>query len=338
MHSPSRGRPLRALCLILGILSQRCAAAPADDLAVTGEIRGQDGAFDFAAVDPALGALYVAREDGVMRVDLATRQVTSTFVPGNKVHAVIPLPDGRLLSTNGETNTITLADARTGAVLATLPAGRNPDAAIRDPATGLVFVMNGDDGTVTVVDPAGPAVSQITIGGTLKSAAADGAGRLYVAVKDSRRIAVLDIAQRKPVAAYPLPDCEDPSGLALDPANRILLAACKNQKAVAVRADDGAVVASLEIDRVPHAVLFDSDRKLFFVPCARDATMIAIAANDGRPTVLRKIPTAIGARTGALDPRSGALYLPAADYSIGFGGITQKAGTFRILVVGAPHG
>lgn len=189
MHSLSRGRPLLALCLILGTLSQRCAASPADDLAVTGEIRGQDGAFDFAAVDPVLGALYVAREDGVMRVDLATRQATSTFVPGNKVHAVIPLPDGRLLSTNDETNTITLADARTGAVLATLPAGHNPDAAIRDPAT-----------------------------------------------------------------------------------------------------------------------------------------------------VLRKIPTAIGARTGALDPRSGALYLPAADYSIGFGGITQKAGTFRILVVGVSHG
>jgi len=218
-----------------------------------------------------------------------------------------------------------------------LPAGRNPDDAVRDPATGLVFVMNGDDGSVSVVDPAGPSVSRIEIGGMLKSAVADGAGRLYVAIKDSRRIAVLDIAQRKPVAAYPLPDCEDPSGLALDPASRILLVACKNQKAVAVRADDGAVITSLEIDRVPHAVLFDPDRKLFFVPCARDATMIAIAANDGRPAVLRKIPTAIGARTGALDPRSGQLYLPAADYSIGLTGITQKAGTFRILVIGAPH-
>jgi len=328
-------RFLAALALFFATLSDRCLADAVGPLVVTAEIRGKDGAFGLAAIDEARRTLYVAREDGVMRVDLTTRQAIPAFVPGDKVQGVIALPGDRILSSNSGNNTITLADARTGAVQATLPVGKHPQAVIHDPASGLVLVTNEDDGTVTAIDPAALTSSSIAVGGTLRSAAIDGGGRLYVVDKDAGQIAVVDIAQRKLAARYKLLGCDSPSGLALDLAGGILLAACKNEKAVAVRAADGSVAGTFEIDRVPNAVIFDPIRKVFFIPCARDATMIAIASNGGRLTPLRKIPTAIGARTGALDPMSGDLYLPAADYSIGLTGISQKPGTFRILVLGA---
>ncbi|WP_189052256.1 YncE family protein [Aliidongia dinghuensis] len=280
--------------------------------------------------------LYVARGDGVMTVDLINMKVTPIRVPGSKVATVLPLPDGRLLSTNEASNTATLSDGRTGMRIAEIPTGREPDMAAYDRKTGLVFVMDAAEGDVTVIDPkTGTVGGRIPIGGKLEAAVADGNGRLYINLTDSAKVAVLDTIKRRIVAHYSLPGCSKPSGLGFDPESRVLLAVCKNQKAIALHAQDGRVAAVLPIDRIPDAVIFDAARKLFFVPCALDATMIAIATNGGKPSVVRKIPTAIGARTGAVDPRTGAIYLPAADYDVGPTGFVQKPGTFRILVVGA---
>jgi hypothetical protein len=307
--------------------------APLADLGVTGEIRGADGRFDYAAVDQVGRRLYVARGDGVMSTDLATSTSTPTLVPGKRVHGVVPLPGGRLLSTNGDAATATLSDVATGKILAEVPTGKNPDAAIYDPKSGLVFVMDGgDEGEVTLVDPGtGKSPGRIAVGGALEFAVADGAGRLYVNIESKGEIAVLDTMARKVSARFVLPGCAEPTGLNLDPNTHILLSACRNQKAVALHAEDGSVAALLDIDRGADAVIFDPRRQMFFVPCGRDGTLVAIAETGGKLAVVRKIPTAIGARTGALDPETGRLYLPTADSS----GTDhqQKAGTFRILVV-----
>jgi hypothetical protein len=329
-------RPI-ALALILFFFAMvpalAATPAPVTDLAVTGEIRGADGGFDYAAVDQVGRRLYVARGDGVMSIELATSKSTPTLVPGSRVHAVVPLPGGRLLSTNGGAATATLTDIATGKILAEVPTGKNPDAAIYDPKSGLVFVMDGgDEGTVTLVDPeTGRSPGRIAVGGALEFAVADGAGRLYVNIESKGEIAVLDTMARKVSARFALPGCAEPSGLSLDPNTHILLSVCRNQKAVALHAEDGSVAALLDIDRGPDAVIFDAYRRMFFVPCGRDGTLIAIAETGGKLAVVRKIPTAIGARTGALDPETGRLYLPTADSS----GTDrqQKAGTFRVLVV-----
>jgi DNA-binding beta-propeller fold protein YncE len=326
------------LMLIVGLWSGAEAASPVDDLAVTAEIPGNDTGFDFAAIDPAARILYVARDDGVMSVDLETKKVTPILVPGDKVHAVVPLPNGRLLSTNGGSNTATLSDGRTGLRIAELPTGQEPDAAAFDPQSGLVFVMDAGSGDITLIDPlAGVTIGHIPIGGTLEAAVADGQGRLYITIEDKGEVAVLDTVQLKLIAHYPLPGCTGPSGIAYDPASRLILSACKNQKAVALHATDGSISATLDIGRHPDTILFDPIRRMFFVPCAQDPVMIAIAVTGQSLMVVRKIPTAIGARTGALDPSTGAFYLPAADYDITPKGFVQKPGTFRVLVVGPPH-
>jgi hypothetical protein len=326
--------------LLVGLSVMAHGSSPADQLAVTIEIHGHDSSFGYAAIDPTMRQLYVARGDGVMRVDLVTKRVTPTLVPGNDVHAVVLLPGGELLTTNGARNTATIADARSGSIIAELSTGAKPGAAAFDSKTGHVFVMDAQDSEATVIDPKRrTVVGHVAIGGTLGSAVADGEGRLYVNVEDETQvaqIAVLDSVRRKIVAHYSLPECDLPSGIGFDPTTRLLLSVCNNEKAIALRVRDGSVAGTLDIGRMPEAVIFDAARRMFFVPCARDATMVAIETNNGEPVVVRKIPTAIGARTGALDPEAGELYLPAADYDLGPAGFTQKPGTFRILIVGSP--
>jgi streptogramin lyase len=307
-------------------------------LRIIEEIRGGDAGFEYATVDPIAGILYVARANGVMSIDLTSKAVTAVLVPGAGVHAVVLLPGGRLLSTNSATNTVTLADGQTGEVFAEVRTGHRPDGAVYDAKTGLVFVMNGDDGDSALIDPErGALVGRVTVGGTLAQAVADNEGQIYVNVGNKGEIAVIDSLQRRVVMRFSLPNCKEPSGIAYDPKTRILLSVCQNRRAVAVDARDGRIAAILAVDRNPDAVIFDAGREMFFVPCAREATMIAIASAEGAPFVVRKIPTAIGTRAGAVDPRTGQFYLPAADYTLTLAGIRQKPGTFRVLVIGPPH-
>jgi YVTN family beta-propeller protein len=296
-----------------------------------------DARFDYAAIDAASRRLYVARGFGVTAVDLDSARVTRQLIAGEHVHAVVPLPGGHVLSTNGDSNTATLFDGMSGKVIAQIPTGKDPDAAVFDPASGLVFVMNHKEGSVTLIDPeSGKAAGAIAIGGTLEFAVADGRGHVYVNIEDQNRMAVIDTAMRNVSGYFALPHCDGPTALGADPQSRVLIVACSNRTAIALSEADGKVVAAdLPIDRKPDAVIFDATRGLFYIPCGRDGTLAVIAEeNNGSLRVLPSVPTAVGAHTGAIDPQTGTLYLPTADFHISLKGITPADDTFRILVLG----
>jgi len=297
---------------------------------------GGDARFDYAAVDPKAHRLYVARGYGVMAVDLRSGQVTHQVVSGKHVHTVLPLPDGQVLSTNGDSDTATLFDGTSGKVRAEIGTGQKPDGAVFDPASGLVFVMDGKDGTVTLIDPVhADSPGRITVGGKLEAAVADGLGRVFVNVETGNEIAVIDTAQRKVLTRYPLVGCDGPTGLALDQDKGLLVAACSNRLAVSIRANDGKQLSNVPIDRHPDAVIFDASRKVFLIPCGRDGTLPIVAeSGDGQLTLVTKVETAVGAHTGALDSETGRLYLPTADYHLRLSGFEPADGSFRILVFG----
>ncbi len=330
---------MRTLCIVflLLLIAIGPLAAEVTNFAVVDTIKAKDGPWDFASVDAGLHRLYVARGDGVLMVDLRDDRVTPTLVPGSRVHGVLPLPNGLVISTNGDTDTATLFTAAGGHVVADLPTGKKPDAVVRDGKTGLVAVMNGGDGTVTLIDPANRTVAgSLTIGGALEFAVADGQGRVFVNVEDKNEIAVLDIPARRIANRYPLPGCQAPSGLALDDTSHVLLAACANGVAVALSATDGTLLATLPIGKGPDAVMFDERTKRFLVPCGRDGVMTVITeSTSGALTVTATEPTARGARTGARDPVTGRIYLPPADFlpAKAHERPVTKPNSFRILVL-----
>ncbi len=333
------GARLARACVGLLAVSIGAHAAGAE-LVLLKTIAQQEGdaRLDYATVDPASRRLYVARGFGVTSVDLDSEKATRQLVAGQHVHAVVPLPNGRVLSTNADTNTATLFEGTSGTVIAQIPTGNDPDAAVYDSASGLVLVMNGKDGDATLIDPAAAkVVGKLPIGGKLEFAVADGHGRVYVNIEDQNAMAVIDTAARKLVGHYPLPGCDGPTGLGFDAESGLLVAACANRAAVAIHAADGSAAGDkLAIDRHPDAVIFDAARKAFYVPCGRDGTLAVITETSGGGlSVTAKIPTAVGAHTGALDPKTGRLYLPTADYHLTFSGFAPADGSFRILVFGA---
>jgi YVTN family beta-propeller protein len=293
------------------------AAAETPSYHVANRIALPDGGWDLVGADPVLRRVYVARNDAVTAIDLTDNKVTGKLAPANRGHAVVPLRDGtEILVTDGGSNTAEIFDAKTGAPLASIKTGDKPDAATFDPATGLAVVMNGHDGSLTLIDPAArKAVGTIPVGGGLELGAGDGKGRLFVNVEDRNSLAVVDLKARKVLKTVPLAGCEGPTGVAYLPVSHRVVSSCANGVATVTDPTAGKVVAKLPIGQGPDSVIYDAKRKIAFVPAGRsgELDLFADEAKGVRP--LGKVPTQLGARTGAVDETTGRLYLPAADYS-----------------------
>jgi DNA-binding beta-propeller fold protein YncE len=328
------------LAIAGGGLAAYAPNACAATYAVTDRIKIDDGGFDYASLDPVHRRLYVSRVGGVLAMDVDTRALTPRLTEAQRTHESLPLENGEtLLITDSGTNSAHIVDALSGKPLAEIATGKKPDAAIFDPASGLVLVMNGASGEVTLVDPrARKAVGSIAIGGALEFAAADGAGKAFVNIEDQAKIAVLDIKSRTLIGKYALTGCEEPSGLAYVPNSGLLISACANHMAKVLKASTGKEVATLAIGKGPDAVIYDAARNLAFIPCGWDGVLEVIDTR-GKSNVakLQTVKTQPGARTGAVDPKTGVLYLPTATYSISSAGRpTPTPGTYAILVV-SPH-
>ncbi len=307
-------------------------------LSVVARIAGPDGGWDYASFDAARGRIYVAHGTQVLSIDTRTGAVRPDFAAGARLHAVVPIPGSDLLlTTNSGDNTARILSAADGHTLASVPTAKDPDAAIYDPASGLVLVMGGDSGEITLVDPkAARATGAIVVGGALEYPALDGHGRLYVNREDKNDIAVIDLAGRKVVATYPMPGCLAPTGLALVPGGR-LVSSCANGVAQITDAATGRTIASLKIGAGPDAVIHDEIRQLAYIPSGRAGTLAVIAlSGPASNTVIDTVPTQLGARTGALDATTGRLYLPTAEYILPAPAgqrPAMKPGTFQVLVL-----
>ncbi len=150
------------------------------------------------------------------------------------------------------------------------------------------------------------------------------------ALEDTAPIA--KIAARKVCRRTPLPGCEEPGGLALT-SSGVLIAACANGVAKTVDAASGKPGVDLVIGRNPDAVLFDAARARACIPSGGDGTL-SIIDTARTPRIIGKVATQRGARTGAVDPVTGAIYLPIARYAdAGAGRPKAVPGSFEVLVV-----
>ena len=320
----------------LGALSVATAVAGDPHYTVVDHFAGADGGYDYISFDGASHELFVGRETGVMRIDLATRKVTTDFVKGEDVAAVLIIPGTPLmLSTNGESNTATLFDRTTGVIKAKIKTGKGPDGALYDPSSKLAFVMNGDSEDTTLIDIASAtAVATIALGGKPEAAAADGKGRVYINIEDTAEIAVVDVKARKTVGRYKLPGCEEPTGIDYDSQTGLLISACHNKVAKLIDASTGADRGSVVIAQGADGAIFDAQRRLVYVPCNDGTLSVFSLSKEGKAALVQAVPTQRFARTAALDPETGRLYLPAVQRKPdGKGEGTRIPGTFQVLVV-----
>ncbi|HTV95230.1 MAG TPA: hypothetical protein VME42_04490 [Steroidobacteraceae bacterium] len=309
-------------------------------------VLGGEGGWDYLAVDSRAHRLFISRADRVLIVDTRRGSLIGTIPDTQGVHGFALVPQlGKGFTSNGRANTVTVFDLQSLKPTGTIDVrGQNPDAILYDAASKRLFTFNGRSRDISVIDPLeGVVLATLPAGGKPEFAAADGAGRVYFNIEDTSQIGVIDTATEQRIAAWPLPDCEAPTGLALDVAHRRLFSTCGNGVLAVTDAGSGKHVAAVPIGKGPDAAVFDRERGLIFSSNGLDGTLTVIHEDDpDHYTVVDTAATQRSARTMALDAGTHEIYLVAAQFAAATAPAAEQphrrpavlAGTFKVLVIG----
>lgn len=308
---------MRTRALLISLMLFGVAAAPAYDYQVAQSVALPDGGWDYASFNAKTGQVLVARTTSVDVIDVAHGNAVHHIGSVQRGHAAMPLPDGkRVLVTSGNDASVRILDIVSGTELARISVGKKPDAATLDPATGNALVMNAADGSVAVIDSnAAKVLKTIPVKAGLEAAVVAGNGKLYVNNEDANEVEVVDLSKGVAETPIALTGCEGPSGIGYDAKTDRIVSACANGKAAIVDPSHRKLVGLVDIGRGPDTVLMDASRGLALIPCGRDGVLdvIALSGSGGARRVSR-IATETGARTGAIDPATGTVYLPTARF------------------------
>ena len=308
-------RLLVSCCLLALSAATGAAHAAAPAYVRTGATRlGAPDRWDYVLFDPSSARVFVAHGDHTDVVDGHSGRLLGRVAPLEGAHGTAVAPGlGRGFADSGLSRTLTAFDLRTLQPLGRAPAGEDADAVAYDPASRHVFVMNGDSGSISVIDAATlKPVATLAMGGKLEFAAADGHGALFINLAEAGGVARIDTGTDTVTARWPVADCVSPHGLAYDDATLRLFVSCSDGRLKVLDAADGHLGASLPIGKGSDSVAIDSKRRLVF-SANGSGTLSIIAIQDADHFEVRKpLATPRGARTMAVDPVTGRLYLASA--------------------------
>ena len=307
--------------LVPGALARRAQAAvpvPPVHYHLTRTVAlGAPERWDYIIYDAPSHRVYVAHGDHLTVVDGRTGKLIGQVagMPGGTHGIAISHAAGLGYTDDGRAGEGVAFSLKTLKVVKHLKAAPDSDAVTIDPTSGHVFVVDGDPGLLTVIDPkADQVVATVHVGSKMEYAVAGDNGKVYVNGVEKREIYRVDTATNQVDATWPIPQCEAPHGLAVDTATHRLFSSCENQRLVVVNFDTGATVATLPIGRGTDAAAFDPTRRLIFSSNGMDGTLSVIREVDANTFVpAGTVATALSARTMSVDPVSGRLFLAAAD-------------------------
>jgi DNA-binding beta-propeller fold protein YncE len=323
----------------------KAAAPPAhyhvlDKIAVGGE-----GGWDYLTLDAAARRLYVSRGTRVIVLDVDSGKTVGEIAGTEGVHGIALAPDlHRGFTSNGRSSTVTTFDTGTLAVVGSVKTtGDNPDAIIYDPASHRVFAFNGRGKNATAIDAAtGTVAGTVPLDGKPEFAAADGKGRVFVNIEDKNQISVIDSRALRVEKSWPIPACDEPTGLALDREHGRLFTVCHSRIMAVLDAQTGRVVASLPIGEGVDAAAWDPSTSLAFA--SNGEGTLTVIKQDGPDAyhVIENAATQRSARTMALDEKTHRVFLAAADFGTPPAPTAEQPrprppmvpGSFKILVLG----
>jgi YVTN family beta-propeller protein len=309
---------------------------------------GGDGGWDYLTFRAPY--LFISRGTRVDIFDPRRGAVVASIPNTPGVHGIALAPDMNLgFSSNGQGDSVTAFNLATLTLSRAAPvSGHNPDAIVYDPAGRHVFTFNGKSRDVSVLDAATLAVlATLKVPDKPEFAVLDeAAGKIYDNIEsESGQLAVIDTRKLAVETVWPLPGCSSPSGLAIDLEHHRLFSACDNKVMAVTDARTGKAVARVPIGESPDAAAFDPGRGLVFVSNGEGTLTVVRELSADRYQVAATVQTQLGARTMALDPATGTVYLvtakpgptPAPTAERPHPRPTMVPGSFTILAVGSPR-
>jgi len=306
-----------------------------------------DGGWDYVAADSEGRRLFVSHDTELIVLDLDSGAVVGKIKSGEDTHgAAIARELGRGFISASDPGSVTIFDLKTLAVIDKVRVGDDPNGIIYDHATNRVFTADRGSKRVTAIDAKSGKViaTSENLGGRTEHLAADGAGHIFLNMQSLNTTLKLDAQTLKVLATWPTSPCEAPSSMDMDRAHERIFIGCRGSGSMAVMdANTGKIVATQSIGKGVDAAEFHSAMSLTYFSTGGDGALWVF--HEDTPdtySLVANVKTQTGARTMALDHKTGKVYLAVADFGPRPAPTPEKPtprppilpGTFSILVMG----
>jgi YVTN family beta-propeller protein len=280
---------------------------------------GGTAGWDYLALDASGARLFVTRDERVDVIETGSGKLAGSIPHTAGVHAVAFAPAlKRGFTSNSRSNTVSVFELDTLHVIQEVPvSGVSPDAILYEPQQNHIFTANRESSNLSVID-AGTlqVVATVALPGPPEYMATDDAGHVYVNIDSAPgRLVLIDAKSLAVKAKWPLKECANPTGLAVDAANHRLFSICANQVMAVTDSVSGKSVAQVIIGRGSDGAAYDPELGLAFSSNGIDGTLTVIhqdSPDDYR--VIATVTTQVSARTLALDPVTHRIYMAAAQF------------------------
>ena len=277
---------------------------------------GGAGTFDTVLADTAGRRLYIPRKSpGRITVfNLDTLEPVGEIPDAAANGAVVDSKSGHGFASS---KPVVMWDTKTLKVIKTIDVQGGPDAILFDPFNERVYIFSHTAPNATAINAVdGSVVGTLDLGGMPEQAVTDGKGHVYVDIRDTDKVAVIDAKTLTVSAQYGLGGkggrC---SGLAIDVKNQILFAGCREpQTMVMLSAVDGKILDVLPIGSGVDSAIFNP-RTMETYSAQVDGTLTII--KEKSPTsfaVEETVQTKESAKQMAWDDKTNRILLIGADY------------------------
>jgi DNA-binding beta-propeller fold protein YncE len=339
-------RTLRWLGL-LAALATTLAAADGYHVIKRIPIPGDSG-WDYITSDTEGRRLYVPHGTEVVVLDLDSGAMVGKIIGQKGVHGVAVAREfGHGFISASDPGSITMFDLQTLAVLDKARVGDDPNGIIYDPKTQRVFSADRGSKRITAIDArTGKIVGTIEdLGGRTEHLASDQTGHVFLNMQDVGKLHKLDAQGLKVMETWTVvPPCGQPSSMDMDRAHNRVFIGCRSGLLAVVDGTTGKIIAVKPIGPGVDALEFDPQTGSIYVSTGGGDGALSIfhQENPDTYTLVKNVKTLPGARTMAIDHKTGTVYLPVADFGPRPDPTPANPnprapilpGTFSVLVVG----
>jgi DNA-binding beta-propeller fold protein YncE len=275
-----------------------------------------DYGWDYLTADSDGRRLYVSHDREVVVLDLDTYAIVGT-IPAKSVHGIAIASElGRGFISSGRPGSVIIFDLKTLATINEVPVGADPNVILFDSRTQRVFTADRGSKRVTAIDAkTGKVAGTIEgLGGKTEHAASDEAGHVFLNMQDRNTLLKLDSQALKVLETWPLAPCEQPSSMDLDRAHQRVFIGCRSGVMTVVDGTTGKIITTQPIGKGVDATEFDPGTALVYFSNGDGTMSVFHQDTPDKYTLVENVKTQTGARTMAIDQKTGRAYLSVAEF------------------------
>ena len=305
--------------LLVGVISLTAVVLSAAGYHVSKRIPiSGDTGWDYITADTEGQRLYVPHGTDVVVLDLKSGAEVGRITGQRGLHGVaVARNTGKGFISATDPGSVTIFNLKTLAILDKVRVGDDPNGIIYDPHTQRVFSADRGSKRMTAIDAKSGKIVATTVdlGGRTEHLAADGKGHVFLNMQDLGTLLKIDAKDLKVMSTWPLPGCGQPSSMDMDRERSRVFIGCRSGELAVVDAVTGSLVATQPIGPGVDALEFDPAKRLIFVSTGGGEGALSIFHEDtpDKYSLVENVKTLPGARTMALDHKTGNVYLPVAD-------------------------